>query len=338
MSIHDQDTDPSSPSALRGLVATDPTPNPASHVSTDPGLGPGAHAPPGAAVAGAGGQGQPQPAAPGVSPLPPNATQRILPTPPQPLGIIVPATSAVAPKKDSVELLLDGMQGPQLERPKTTPQTDGESHAAYHAQHLVHPSRTGPSDEPKVVVERPVLSATTRIDRSKVAAVIAQHDAQRRSNDATAVLPQQVAPRIVVALVAGLVVVIGIFFVVKVVVARNAADANARGAARLPTTATVTAAPGTLPATPALATTSAVAATAVPSETTPAPPAVSAAAAPTPTGAPSTTSTTTTPVTAGTAAAPRATSNPFAWPTTPAASRPRTTKPSSDVGEFKTTF
>jgi hypothetical protein len=317
MSIHDQDTDPSSPSALRGLVATDPTPNPATHVSTDPGLGPGSAVPGAAPAVG----GVPQPGAgPGASPLPPQATQRRVPTPPQPLGIIVPATSTVTPKKDSVELLLDGMQGPQLERPKTTPQTDGESHAAYHAQHLVHPSQAGPSDEPKVVVERPVLAATTRIDRAKVAAVIAEHDAQRRSNDSTVVLPQQVAPRIVVAVVAGLIVVIGIFFVVKVIVARSAADANARRGATAPLPTVTAATPAATPTIPAAATTPSL-----PEATAPTP---SAAAALPPASA----------ATSPAAAAPRGTTAPFPWPTAPAASRPRAGKPSSDVGEFKTTF
>jgi len=324
MSIHDQDTDPSSPSALRGLVATDPTPNPATHVATDPGLGPGGHAPAGAPGGPAGPPAQG--GGPHTSPLPPQATQRILPTPSAPLGIIVPATSAVTPKKDSVELLLDGMQGPQLERPKTTPQTDGQSHASYHAQHQVHPSRTGPNDEPKVVVERPVLAATTRIDRSKVAAVIAQHDAMRRSNDATVVLPQQVAPRIVVALVAGVIVVIAIFFVVRVIVARSAAETNAAGGAtRAPAlTATATAPPVT-PTTTPLATSAASSEATNGTSTAVSPGATSTAPA----------ASTATPPPSG---APRATTAPaFPWSTAPAGSRPRTTKP-TDVGEFKTTF
>jgi hypothetical protein len=335
MSIHEQDTDPSSPSALRGLVATDPTPNPATHVSTDPGLGPGGQSPtPGSAqpplVTGG-----PLGPAPSPSPLPPQATQRLVPAPPAPLGIIVPAASNVKAKKDSVELLLDGMQGLQLERPKTTPQTDGESHAAYHAQHPVHPSRVGPGDEPKVVVERPVLSATTRIDRSKVEALVAQHNAQQRTSDATVVLPQQVAPRVVVALVAGLVVVIGIFFVVKVIVARGG-DPSAKGASAGTQTVVPAATAAAIPTTPAAASpvpavtaTAGAASTAAAPQATTGGPASPAATSPAATAAPATTATA-----ARTNAAPAR-----SFPGASAGNRPRTTKPSAtDVGEFKTTF
>jgi hypothetical protein len=124
--------------------------------------------------------------------------------------MLIPARAAVPPKKDSVELLLDGMQGPQLERPRLTPQTDGQSHAAYHAEHLVRAAHTTPGEEPKVVVERRTLPATTRLDRAKVLAAIEQAEAQRRAL-ATAAVPRPIVPRVVLALIAGLLVAMGVF-------------------------------------------------------------------------------------------------------------------------------
>jgi hypothetical protein len=208
MGIKDPDTDPSTPGALRGLSSTDPMPNPVAHVSTDPGLGPQSQ--PALAVA------QPGQAPLAAQAIPSGAAPMGAAVP---MGIVVPAASAVKPKKDSVELLLEGMQGPQPQRPRTTPQTDGESHAAYHAKHQVHAARTSPEEEPKVVVERPNLSATTRIDRSHVQAAIEQGDARREQS--TAVLPQRVAPRMVLAVIAGLAVVMGLFVVLRLATKRD---------------------------------------------------------------------------------------------------------------------
>lgn len=216
MGTNDQDTDPSTPAAL-GVAPTDPTPTPAAaKASTDPGIGP--------------------PSQPEIATL----KMPVRRTPP--MGIVVPASSAVKPRKDSIELLLEGMQGPQPERPKTTPQTDGQASAAYHAEHLVRPARTSPDEEPKVVVERPHQPPTTRIDRSKVQAIVEQADAQRRAMETTAVLPQQVAPRVIVAVVAGLVVVLGLFVVLKLATgddkgSRRAAPPVAATATPLPATA-----------------------------------------------------------------------------------------------------
>jgi hypothetical protein len=61
--------------------------------------------------------------------------------------------------KDSVELLLDGMTGPRPERRKTTPQSDGEASASYHARHGVHPGHAVREPGPKVVVERAPAAA-----------------------------------------------------------------------------------------------------------------------------------------------------------------------------------
>jgi hypothetical protein len=197
MATNENDTDPSTPSARRltpvaqgsagdalGLADTQPTalaittpapPRP----STNPGLGP-----------------------------PPE--RRAPPT--RPIGIVVPPVLSGA-KKDSVELLLDGITGPQPERPKTMPQTDGEASAVYHARHDVRPARTSPDDIPKVVVERPLQSPTLRIDRSRAAEW--DEAAVRAGLDTTAVEPPQIGPRVVVALVAGLLVVLALFVALR---------------------------------------------------------------------------------------------------------------------------
>jgi hypothetical protein len=246
-----EDTDPSTPSAL-ALATTDPTPTDAK-VSTDPGIGPA---------------GSRQ----GV------VTQRMPARRTPPMGMVVPA-SAPAKHKDSIELLLDGMQGAQPERPKTMPQTDGQASAAYHAEHLVRPARTSPDEEPKVVVERPVLSPTTRIDRARVQAAIEQAEAQRREQDTTASVPQEIAPRVLVAVVAGLVVVLGLFVVLRLATGQRATkhdSASSPGTTAAPTPLSAAAAPMAPPP----ATANAPAAAAAPVE----PPAQEATASPVPPG------------------------------------------------------
>lgn len=297
MGTNDQDTDPSTPAAL-GVAPTDPTPTPAAaKASTDPGIGP--------------------PSQPEIATLKMPARR----TPPMgPMGIVVPASSAVKPHKDSIELLLEGMQGPQPERPKTTPQTDGQASAAYHAEHLVRPARTSPDEEPKVVVERPHQPPTTRIDRSTVQAIVEQAEAERRAMEATAVLPQQVAPRVIVAVVAGLVVVLGLFVVLKLA---TGDDKGSRSAAP-PATGTAMALPATAvappPATampPSPATTTAV---------VPANPPVEPAGEPTVEAQPQPQFQSPAPVTP---------------PTSPRSKAPARTAPASgapNLGEFKTTY
>ncbi len=187
MTTNDNDTDPSTPSARR----TNDVRGPSQLDDTDPG--------------------------PIVTPLPPRpSTDPGVAPPPEPrdapvrpMGIVVPV-AAPNLKKDSVELLLDGMTDPQPERTKTMPQTDGDASAAYHARHDVRAARTSPEDEPKVIIERQALQQTIRIDRAKVREL---NEALVRAGarDPTAVLPPRVGPRIALAVVAGLVVVIGLF-------------------------------------------------------------------------------------------------------------------------------
>jgi hypothetical protein len=289
MTTKEQDTDPSTPGAMRGLAPTDPTPAPVAaslHVSTDPGVGPPSQPPMASAV-------------------PVHRTP--------PMGIVVPASSQVKPKKDSVELLLDGMQGPQPERPKTMPATDGQSSASYHAEHMVRPARTSPDEEPKVVVERPLQAPTTRIDRAKVQAVIEAADARRRAMEATAVLPQQVAPRVIVAIVAGVVVVLGLFVVLRLAMGGHASTTAATApAASTPAVAVAVAPPTPVP----------TASSTQPTASTDPAPAEAATAA-------------------TTASRPAASTpwwaNPSAKPKNPRAA-PGATTGGGDIGEFKTTF
>jgi hypothetical protein len=132
-------------------------------------------------------------------------------------------------KQDSVEMLLDGMSAPQPERQKMTPQSAGEAAASYHAQHPVHAARTSPDEEPKVIVERPTLAPTVRVDAARRA---------REAEGAEAQVPVTMGPRVLIAAVAGLVVVLVIFMVARGMGA-GAESGTARGAA----TATATAIP-----------------------------------------------------------------------------------------------
>jgi len=207
----DSDTDPSTPEAIRGPA-----------VDTDPGIGPGGR--------GAGTD-------PGLGgPPPPLVRATATPT---------PVSAAVGPKKDSVELLLEGMPIQQPPPPRTTPQTAGQSSAAYHAEHAVRPAHTSPDDMPKVVVERAPQHSTVRIDRQRIQAVIDQAQAEKAAREQQLVempLPQAagmpMSLRIAIAVVAGLAVVLAIFLF-----ARPAAEGATSVEPPLPAAATTTARP-----------------------------------------------------------------------------------------------
>src|ERR1700722_13562066 len=150
MGTDKEDTDPSSPSALRPLSqpagaasAAHALPDPpAAQPTTDPGLGPASAPAPASAR-------RPMAVtvpAPSVRPRSPDAI-----TPPELTPIAAPVTATPPPTKDSVELLLEGMAGPRPDRRKTTPQSDGEASAAYHAEHRVRRARTSEPAGPKVV-------------------------------------------------------------------------------------------------------------------------------------------------------------------------------------------
>ena len=162
MGTDKEDTDPSSPSALRPSMQP-PGGTAAAHAlkaappgqpTTDPGLGPPSDTPPASAR-------RPMSVtvpSPSVRPRPsPSAI-----TPPEFRPIAAPAPGASPSTKDSVELLLEGMAGPRPERRKTTPQSDGEASAAYHAEHGVRRARTSEPAGPKVVVERPAPAGVLR--------------------------------------------------------------------------------------------------------------------------------------------------------------------------------
>jgi hypothetical protein len=311
-----EDTDPSSPEALR-QASTEPAPRPGvPQVQTEPGLGPSS---------------QPAPPLPPLSPelFKTQPLKPVTPPPMRPMNIVVPATSPVPARKDSVELLLDGMAGPQPERPKMTPQTDGQSSAVYHAQHGVRPARTSPEPEPKVVVERPALPSTTRIDRAVVQKAIAQAEAKRRALEATAVVPQRVAPRVIVAIVAGLMVVLGLFVVARLVIMRGKGHAAAAAApSSAPVSVPAASAPAAMAAAPPTASTAPAASTAM--AAAPAAPAIT-------TAAPSAAS----PSTVGSSSPAPSASVPWwlrprAKPAVPVATAPATG--GKDLGEFKTSF
>lgn len=216
-------------------------------------------------------------------------------------------------------MLLDGMSAPQPERLKLTPQSAGEAAASYHAEHPVHPARTSPDEEPKVIVERPPLVPTVRVQRDKLQAIIEQADAARRAKEAEAAeqagVPVSMGPRVLIAAVAGLVVVLVIFVLARGIGGTESGTAGAGTPAPAIATATATtaaAATGTATATGGATATATSTAIPVADSTAQAPP-------PPPTAH--------VPVTA--------------LPTAPAVTakpKPRPTATSGDLGEFKTTF
>lgn len=272
----DQDTDPSTPEAK---VAS-----PHGHATTDPGIGP--------------------------------PSERPLPPPEAPLGIAVPPVKAEAEAKtDTVEALLEGIGGEQPARVKTTPQSEGQAAAAYHGEHAVNPARTDPDpSEPKVVVEKPRLAPTVRIDRSKLPEVpsiegevmsarAAMGEPRQAASDAAAPSPAS-RGRLVAAIAAGVVVVVASFFATR---DRGPSESSA---------------PPAPAATPTMARPHAL--------WTIAPPALTATAAAAPPIAPPIVETTSLPAAGATVPPPSAKP---AKPKPPAAA-----SSGGDLGEFKTTF
>jgi hypothetical protein len=200
MGTESEDTDPSSPGALRpnsqgNITVAQALADPASgQPTTDPGLGP-AVGPPSASNRRPMGVTVP---APSIRPKPgPNAI-----TPPEIRPVAPPGSVRPPGAKDSVELLLEGMAGPRPERRKTTtPQSDGEPSAAYHAEHGVPRARTSEPAGPKVVVERPVPGTVLRERR---------HASGPRSREAlsTFVPARVLRRRAAMALVAGVLIVL----------------------------------------------------------------------------------------------------------------------------------
>jgi hypothetical protein len=198
MGTDSEDTDPSSPGALRppqptgrasatARVLDEPPPG---QPTTDPGLGP-TTAPPPASTRRPMAVTVP---APSVRPRGPNAI-----TPPEMSPIPPPMTPTPSSIKDSVELLLEGMAGPRPERRKTTPQSDGEASAAYHAEHGVPRARTSQPAGPKVVV--PAVGAL--VPERPGAPAPAKTPARSRESVSTFVPARVLLRRAAMAIVAG---------------------------------------------------------------------------------------------------------------------------------------
>jgi|HubBroStandDraft_1064217.scaffolds.fasta_scaffold38467_1 hypothetical protein len=274
MAIYDQDTDPSSPGARRapGSRAT----------STDPGVGPPSQdldgKPMGVVVPPAGGRVEGRPVSVFASP---------------------------GRAKDSVELLLEGMAGPRPDRVKTMPRTAGDAAAAYHAEHAVHAAHTSPDEQPKVMVDRGPVEVRDATDPSRKGLPLVEVPDGWRAADPTYVPPRPLGPRVGLAVLAGVFVVVGIF--VSLERPPQPAGVAAPGSAAAPSALQV--APVELvpvvtpPATPSLP------ALEAPAMATPTVDALQTSAAP------------------SSAAPPRASK-----------ARTRPSAPPPDMGEFKTTF
>jgi len=217
MTTEKEDTDPSTPESrrpnssrrgygLRELGARDPVPEDPNRPTTDPGLGPGRPSTPTPLPPSARSRGVvvPPPSGLGPNAVTPAAGMRIAPADPA-AKAAYPALSRVKDSKDSVELLLDGMAGPSLERRKTTPQSDGEASASYHARHGVHPGHALAESGPKVVVERAAepLSDPDTVPTPPPPAASAA--------DTTVVPPRALGRRIAMAVLAALLIVLAAF-------------------------------------------------------------------------------------------------------------------------------
>ena len=251
MATDKEDTDPSSPSALRPRLpefeaagfAGGPSAGPVdSKPTTDPGLGPPS-GPPGAptptAVRAADRDGGRRL---GVTVPPPSArpgpsSSAITPPEFAPLGRVVSAPATAPLTKDSVELLLEGMAGPRPDRRKTTPQSDGEASAAYHAEHGVRQARTSSEPAPKVLVDRPVAAAppsSPRVAPSKVrvAAPVAE-PAGSREAVSTYVPARALRRRVAMAVLAGALIVLLSFVGLQLTAGPAGSAASAGNAAQV---------------------------------------------------------------------------------------------------------
>jgi predicted lipid-binding transport protein (Tim44 family) len=140
-----------------------------------------------------------------------------LPTP-LPPSAATPDPPPEAPKKDSVELLLEGMGEQRLDRPKTTPQSDGEASATYHTEHTVHPSEhPSPEDPATVLLDRPQTPTAIQLRRSLRAP---PHGSKNRETAATMLTPSRVGRRMLVAAMAGIMVVVAFFLVLELAIRR----------------------------------------------------------------------------------------------------------------------
>jgi hypothetical protein len=135
--------------------------------------------------------------------------------------------------KDSVELLLEGMAGPRPERRKTTPQSDGEASASYHAEHGVRRAGASEPPGPKVLVDRPVAGMVLREKRPSPGP--SKHGG--RDAISTFVPARVIRRRAAMALVAGMLIVLLSFMALRLTsrpVASGAAPVEATAAQTTP--------------------------------------------------------------------------------------------------------
>jgi hypothetical protein len=124
------------------------------------------------------------------------------------------------------------MAGPRPDRRKTTPQSDGEAAAAYHAEHGVRPARTSSEPGPKVVVERPPQGAVpTERKRAQAAPPAARVPAGSREALSTFVPARALRRRVALAVVAGLLIVLLSFMALRLTGKRGGPLAPATTAA-----------------------------------------------------------------------------------------------------------
>ena len=134
-----------------------------------------------------------------------------------------PPMPFTAPKaNDSIDVLLDGITGGGhgREKPRVTPETRGEASAAYDGEHKLLPKQPTPVPEESVIVARSQQAATLRIDRAQLAGMSpsptpASVRPVMRGGEPTVVTPRTQGPRVVIALFAAILVVFGIFLVLK---------------------------------------------------------------------------------------------------------------------------
>jgi hypothetical protein len=354
----EQEPAASSAEGFAGLAAL-PPPR-LGRAKTDPGVGPpsGESVPPSAPM----GVVVPPPsvhpapvAAPSVDLAPTDRT----PAGPPPVRLSPALTSeALGARKDSVEVLLEGMTDAHPARTRTKPQSDGEASAAYHAEHDLHAGRTGPGEEPKVLVDRrpPIVAFNAGRRGSREARYLAATEPEP-----TFVVRKDQSKRVIAAAVAGVLVALALAVGMKRMNERAATPAPAAErrlekptpaippawvappSAETAATGTPTAAATEPPTATATATPTATA-TATPTATATA----TATATPTPTAtAPSTATATPTATATATAPATRtapASATPSASATAPPTTPPRVRKTrhkapaAGDLGEFKTTF
>lgn len=197
MATEKEDTDPSSPGALRAPGYRASAEPPTDHPTTDPGLGP---------------RSRPQlPSDRPVSVRVPAPTTRrdVGPsaiTPPE-----TPMSTAAFANKDSVELLLEGMAGPRPDRRKSKPQSDGEASAAYHSEHKIRRARLASEPGPKVLIEKTPTPVPGAVSRQRAATVrVASREAL-----STFVPAKVMRRRVAMALVAGTLLVLLLFVGLK---------------------------------------------------------------------------------------------------------------------------